>query len=484
MNSSDIEITEELVMPNDANLTADDISRYGYKDSNELFAIGRQEAEALQLRWARRRFEELAPTVRALKEQADQKGVRRIDTLNDLVPLLYNHTVFKSYPLSLLEGGRFDLLTRWFNRLTPLDLSDIDSSQCEGIDDWMALLEAKTPLKIFHTSGTTGKLSFIPRTTLEYDLWMSTLLKNIWYPFGVPTREAPGPELHLPVVCPSVRYGRYASQQTIAYLMDRFAPSPQEVYTLNNGTLSADLVALSGRIRVAQAKGELSKMKLTDKQRVEFKRYLEELERRPEETALFFKQITEKLRGRRVFVSAVSSALFNATKEGLARGLRGAFAADSCGLTGGGGKSTILPPDWMSQLGEFTGIPKSKWEFNYGCTELTGPMPLCAEGYYHIPPYFVPFLLEPKTGAILPREGRQTGRFAAFDALAQNMWGGIITGDKVTIEWDRECPCGRKGAHIHDSIERYSEAVTGDDKVNCSATVDNTDTALQSLLAL
>lgn len=463
-------------------LIADDIARYGYLKSNDLFAIGRQEGEALQLGWARRRFEELAPRIQALKEQADQKGVSRIDTLNDLVPLLYNHTVFKSYPLSLLEKNRFDLLTQWFKRLTPLDLSAIDASRCEGIDDWMTLLESRTALKIFHTSGTTGKLSFIPRTTLEFDLWMSTLFKNIWYPFGASDRDSPGPDLHLPVVYPSVRYGRYAAQQVISYLISTFAPSPDQVYTLNNGTLSADLVSLSGRIRVAQAKGELSRMKLNDKQRTEFKRYLQELERRPEETAQFFRQVTDKLRGKRVFVSAVSSALYQASTEGLERGIRGAFAADSHGLTGGGGKGTVLPAGWMDRVGEFTGVPKPRWELNYGSTEITGPMPLCAQGYYHVPVYFVPFLLHPDSGAILPREGRQTGRFAAFDALAQNMWGGVITGDKVTIEWDRQCPCGRKGAHIHDSVERYSESVTGDDKVNCSATIDNTDTALQSLL--
>jgi hypothetical protein len=463
-------------------LVADEISQYGYKTSDELFAIDRRDGEVLQLEWARRRFEQLRPAIAALREQAEQKGVKGIDSLDGLVPLLYNHTVFKSYPMSLLEKNRFDLLTRWLNRLTTLDLSGIDASRCEGIDEWLTLLESKAPLKIFHTSGTTGKLSFIPRTTLEFDLWMNTLFKNIWYPFGIPAREAPGPGLRLPVVYPSVRYGRYVSQHVISYCVEHFAPSPDEVYTLNNTNLSADLVSLSGRIRVAQAKGELSQMKLSDRQRADFKNYLQELERRPEETAQFFKHVTEKLRGKRVFVSAVSNSLFQATREGLARGIRGAFAADSCGLTGGGGKGTTLPADWMDQLGEFSGIPRNRWEFNYGSSEFTGPMPLCSEGYYHIPVYLVPFLLDPQTGVPLPREGRRTGRFAAYDALAQTMWGGVITGDKATIEWDRQCPCGRKGAHIHDDVERYSEAVTGDDKVNCSSTIDNTDQALQILL--
>jgi hypothetical protein len=465
------------------NLVADDISQYGYKNSNDLFAITRDEAETLQLRWVQRRFEELTPKITALKEQADQHGVSQIGNLNDAVPLLYNHTVFKSYPMSLLEKNRFDQLTRWFDRLTPIDLSNIDASKCQGIDEWMTLMETKAPFKIFHTSGTTGKLSFIPRTTLEYDLWMNTLLKNIRYPFGASKQETPGTDLRLPVIYPTVRHGRYVSQLSLAYMAEHLAPSPDQVYTLNNGTLSADLVSLSGRIRVAQAKGELSKMKLSEAQRVAFKRYLDELQHRPEETALFFKRITEQLRGKRVFVSAVTNALFQAAQEGRTRGIRGVFAPDSWGLTGGGSKGTTLPPDWKDILVEFSGIPISQWDNNYGTSELTGPMSGCSKGYYHIPAYIIPFLLDPVTGAVLPRRDTQTGRFAAFDALAQNMWGGIVTGDKLTIEWDRDCDCGRKGAYIHDNVERYSESVTGDDKVTCSSTVDNTDVALQSLLA-
>jgi hypothetical protein len=110
-------------------------------------------------------------------------------------------------------------------------------------------------------------------------------------------------------------------------------------------------------------------------------------------------------------------------------------------------------------------------------------MPSCPFGHYHIHPHIVPFLLDPTFATVLPREATQTGRFAALDLLAQTYWGGIITGDKVTIEWDSACDCGRKGAFIHDDIERYSSQVTGDDKVTCSATIDNTDPALIRLLA-
>jgi hypothetical protein len=157
------------------------------------------------------------------------------------------------------------------------------------------------------------------------------------------------------------------------------------------------------------------------------------------------------------------------------------FAADSVGTTGGGGKDVAIPDDWPALARKFTGIRNFK--LSYGMTEMIGVMSRCPEGYFHIPPYYIPYLLDPETGAILPREGTQTGQFAALDLLAQTYWGGVISGDKVTIEWDRVCPCGRKGAHIHDSIGRYATNVTGDDKITCSATIDNTDSALQNLLS-
>ena len=463
---------------------ADDITQTAYWSWDRMFTMTRAEREDYQLKAARRRFDELAPRITALREQADQAGISKINTLNDLVPLLYNHTVFKSYPLSLLEKNRFDLLTRWFQRLTPIDLSGIDASQCDGIDDWLTLLETQTPLQIVHTTGTTGKLSFMPRTPLEGDLWAIIQIKTIRERFGNGPQDHVGEaDVSLPMIYPSVRYGRYTTQRVLDYMAQHFCPAPDQLYALSYGTLSADLVSLSGRIRVAQAKGELAQMKLSDSQRVALKRYLAEVDRRPQEAADFFGRMANELKGKRVYINSQTSYLFQAATEGLKRGLRDVFSKDSIGIAGGGGKGIVLPPNYRDTIAEFTGIPRSHWAPNsYGMTELTGVIPGCIDDHAHLPPYLVPFLVNPETGAMLPREGRQTGRFAAFDLLAQNMWGGIITGDKVTIEWDRQCPCGRTGPHVHNSISRFDATVTGDDKVTCSATVDNTDAALQALL--
>lgn len=461
----------------------DDITASIGRIWDDLFGMDLAEREAFQLASARRRFEEQVPQLKALKSHADSFGITRIDSLDELVPLLFEDSIYKSYPVSLIEKNRFDLLTKWLGSYTTVDLSGVDVRACEGVDSWLGALDAQTPLRVIHTSGTTGKLSFFPRSTLELETWFESFAKS-HDGFG----SEPGVKLggegdeRVPVIFPTARYGRYVAQRNLRFLESRVAPTPDQLYTLNNSTLSADLVSLSGRIRVAQAKGELSQMRLSPALRVAMRQYLEELERRPQESADFFQRITEELRGQRVFVSATSNLLYQAAAAGLERGMRNVFASNSIGMTGGGGKGIDLPSNWLDVIREFTGIPH--WKMTYGMSELVGVMPMCDEGYYHVPPFYISFLLDPESGAVLPREGIQTGRYAFLDLLAQTNWGGIITGDKVTIHWDARCRCGRKGPRIRSDITRYSAEVTGEDKVTCAATVDNADAALQQLLAL
>ena len=475
--------TVESKMPGVAPIARDDIAAHSELSWDELFGMDRAEVESFQLRSARQRFEQLAPKVKVLQRQVEAAGITAIRSLEDLVPLLLKDAVYKSYPISLIEKNRFDQLTQWLASLTSLDLSGVNLRGVEGIDSWLDALEAQTPLRVFHTSGTSGKLSFLPRSTVEDELWFEGVMK-LHAGFGEDKGVKLGgaEDIRLPVVYPSWRYGRYVAQRVLRHTQRRVAPTPEECYTLTNGTLSADLASLSGRIRIAQAKGQLREMKLSDPMRLALKRYLEELERRPQETAQFFEAVVEKLHGKRVYIQCVQSVLVHAAKAGLARGLSNVFAPDSCAGTGGGAKGIEMPANWQEILKTFTGI--ARWRRAYSMAEMVGAMRICDEGYYHIPPYYIPFLLDPKSGALLPRSGSVTGQFAFLDLLCQTHWGGIVTGDRVTIEWDRQCGCGRKGAHIHCDIVRYSELAEegGDDKISCAATIDKTDAALQALI--
>ncbi len=79
-----------------------------------------------------------------LTRLADFMGIMQIDRFEDVVPLLFDHTTYKSYPASLLDNGRFDQLTRWLGKLTTLDLSAVDVSDCDSIDSWLDALKEQT----------------------------------------------------------------------------------------------------------------------------------------------------------------------------------------------------------------------------------------------------------------------------------------------------------------------------------------------------
>jgi hypothetical protein len=72
----------------------------------------------------------------------------------------------------------------------------------------------------------------------------------------------------------------------------------------------------------------------------------------------------------------------------------------------------------------------------------------------------------------MPRSGAVTGQFACYDLLADTHWGGFITGDEATMEWDAVCSCGRTTPYLQGAIRRLSERRNdgGEEKINCAAT--------------
>ena len=120
----------------------------------------------------------------------------------------------------------------------------------------------------------------------------------------------------------------------------------------------------------------------------------------------------------------------------------------------------------------------------YGMTEMNTMSALCEHGRYHLAPWVVPWLLDLDTGQPLPRSGVQTGRAAFFDLTQDGAWGGIVTGDHGTIDWDTPCPCGRTTHGIDRKIQRLSELQGGEDKITCAATAGAQSEAIDYLTSL
>jgi hypothetical protein len=106
---------------------------------------------------------------------------------------------------------------------------------------------------------------------------------------------------------------------------------------------------------------------------------------------------------------------------------------------------------------------------------------MCPRGHYHIPTNIIPYLLDPRSGAILPRTGTQKGRYGFLDIATQTRWGGFLTGDEITLNYNdaTQCGCGRQAPFIVGDIRRYSEAEGGDDKITCAGAPAVHDRALE-----
>jgi len=57
-----------------------------------------------------------------------------------------------------------------------------------------------------------------------------------------------------------------------------------------------------------------------------------------------------------------------------------------------------------------------------------------------------------------------------FDVALDGRWGGVISGDKISVDYG-PCVCGNRSPSIRDDVVRYAD-LEGDDKIGCAGTVD------------
>ena len=441
----------------------------------ELWSLSDAERDAVQLSILSNRFDVLKTAIAQLGKLAKLQDVEEVTSFDDAAPLLFQHTVYKSYPMSLIERGRFDLLTRWLDGLTVHDLSNVDVSGCTGFDSWFAALEAQTPLRPNHSTGTSGKLSIIPRDEKDLEQFELNHIRQM-VPFGdEPDRMAAmrASNAAVPIVYPSSRHGRHVAQRMLDGLVRRLG-SDETTYVLYDEFLSADVASLAGRVRGASMKGTLEDMKIPADLLEMYRASLDRQSAQTKDQERFFERVLAELVGRDAFVFGNVPLLYAWTQMGEARGLKSLFGPGSSITSGGGLKGSTVPPDWRERVEAFLGAPI---RLGYGMSELIAGAGECPKGVYHLSPHTIGFVLDPSTGDPLPRSGTQTGRFAFFDLLVQSYWGGFVTGDKVTVTWGG-CECGRKGPYFDPHIERFSELEGGDDKISCSGSNDAHEEAM------
>lgn len=453
--------------------------------TTEKFSLSAERRDDIQLHAIRKRFNDLVGRVRVLEKFAADQKVSDIGSFEEAGLLLLPHTAYKSYPLSIIEQGRYDRLTKWLAGLTSIDLSRVDATGVGTLDDWLDLMNETTELRLKHSSGTTGKLSFIPRAEQE----MFTVAMG-WRRFFEGFGDEPDAVLHdvetLPMILLYWRYGSMAVPRMVdAVVKYLYGGDESRVLCANRTRMSADMLSLGGRLKAADAEGERGQLQLSPALLARRETFLKEQAEAPERQRRFFEEVMDRFAGQRVVLYTLLPQLFDAATDGKARGISNVFARDSFALVGGGAKGRNLPGDYREMISEFLGMPFPRE--GYGMTEMvTGASRMCLQEHYHIPPNIVPFLLNPETGEQYPRTGVQKGRFGFIDIATQTHWGGFLTGDEVTLHWGdtTPCPCGRCGAYIERSVQRYSEKTGGDDKITCAGAPDMVNKALDFMSGL
>ncbi len=450
--------------------------------NTRIHSLGRAEVEAVQLAAMQIRLEERRGQIQVLAKLADGQGITTLACLDDMAPLLMPHDIYKSYPVSLLAKQQFGKITLWLSRLTRHDPTGVDVSQCDSIDSWLTKLRDETPLDVATSSGTTGTCSFFPKSKADYRVSVMGLRVQLAQVFSDDPR--PG-DIDAPIhaILPLYRDGHASTGAFAKYIREVFCKGDDsKLHTAFNFKISSDLMWLAARLHAAAAKGDAAKVDVPASllaRREEWERLQAEAPARQME---FINRMAAELKGERIFAMGTSNMFYTVAKRGLEAGITASFSPDSVLMGGGGAKGVPLPDDLEEVICRFFGF--ERMTSSYGMTEMNSFSILCEHDHYHLLPWVTVYLLDLNSGRPLPRKGVQSGRAAFFDMTQDSTWGGLVTGDMVTIDWDNDCPCGRQSVALHKTINRVSDLQGGDDKISCAATPQAQSEAMDFLTGL
>jgi hypothetical protein len=397
-----------------------------------------------------------------LSHRAKEAGVTEVRCVEDIVPLLFPHTAYKSYPEAWLMERRWDRLTKWLGTISSQPIKPADLADIGDVDDWIGHLEARGHF-ISCSSGTTGKSAMLIASQRDMD-WSKIDTVNVfsWGSGVQPARDRMrigcAPVASVPK---NVVIGR---AQEAAFCNPDWESFSYPVPPITVGSLTKMVL-----LRKAIADGTARPRDIAD-----FEQTSKERQAAVDNAVGTTAEALIVHRDKKLLISGLWNGLYQVAKAVREMGYSAKdFHADNCIYVGGGLKRAKLPPDYQEFVHETFNIPAGRHFQNYSMQELNSGMPKCRNGgRYHVPPWIIPMILNKNGDASLPHSGTDEieGRAAFFDLALDGRWGGVITGDKISLDYG-PCACGNAGPSIRDNIVRYAD-IEGDDKIGCAGTVD------------
>lgn len=424
-------------------------------DSGDTSGKSWDELEGLWVDAMDQRFQECRPRIKVLAQLAEKAGINRIGTLSDVVPLLFAHTAYKSYPEAFIEKNRWDRMNLWLSTLGKYPVDNVNVGGVQDADEWIVRLH-EAGHYVFATSGTSGKNSFLDQSAKDV-----AFANKLFIPARM--RNAP----RRPVFVLGPRKAPNRASASFNHVVAECG-RPDAVYFLTDAELRITDLSRMARMRRRIGEGTAMPSEISGFER--------EIQLRQAANQAMLDTITEaivKHRDEPIILFGLTPQLWAVVEAARARGLQdGCFHPDTLVISGGGTKGVKLPLDHVEQIRKFLGIPLGNFTQGYGMQEISTGASQVEKGRYEWPNWVVPLLLS-DDGEMLNenRTGIQEGRLALFDVSIDARWGGIISGDKVTVDYETS-PGGRSGPAILD-ISRYSDLQGGDDKLTCAGTIDS-----------
>lgn len=419
-----------------------------------------EELESAQLQAAQDRFEECREQIQVLRQRSEDEGISRIRSKQDIVPLLFSHMTYKSYPESVVLNARWNILTKWYASLCAVPV-EVDLSGVETVDEWVDRMWSAGHY-VYATSGTTGKCSFLNHTqgdrAFAESFWANwTGWPNCLTPGEDPRRYYAGfPE-----------HGPQAPLHWFSHIGKLFGKEGARFFVGKEPVRVSHLNRV-GAMRKAMADGTASAEDVAAFQR--------EMAEREKSMLADIHEIAEDMvthRHEPIFMSCwqIIEDILNVGRDmGIPDGDFSDVFILGSGRKKYRGKMTAFEQDdaAMKFFGAANVKPRNMF---YGMTELGVVNPMCEQGVYHVAPWVMLLLLDRNGNSLVEQPGQIVeGRAGFFDFSREGRWGGVISGDRLQVDFSPTCACGRTGPTIRDSVTRYSD--TGDDKLDCAGTFD------------
>jgi hypothetical protein len=413
----------------------------------------------LQLEAANERFQSRIDEIPLLKNRASSTGVTKISQRSDLVPVLFAHSAYKSYAESWLTDGRWDRMAKWVGTVSTYSPDGLELDNIQDLDDFVDRLQTVGSY-LTCTSGTTGKPAIIACSATDLDIAAHTNVEAFAWATGI----MPHADRKLFGLGPRTKVER--NERTRLALINAFA-TQESSYQLNVPVISVGSIMkmIDFRRRIADGKASPSEI-------ASFEQLSSHRQKSMDDAVIAAAEELIASRHHKLLITGMFTSLYQAARAVRLNGYSGEdFRSDTALLVGGGLKGADLPADYREYIFETFNIAADHVYHFYSMQELNTSFPNCRAGRYHVAPWVMALPLdEPGENLLDTDKGEIQGRAAFFDLSLDGRWGGVISGDRVDIDFGR-CACGHQGPTIGPEIVRYADLISGD-KISCAGTID------------